>query len=59
MSELQEAMAELLAMYGEDAVLSAIATQLESNPETAHLADQLDEILLMQPESIQQALVAA
>jgi predicted transcriptional regulator with HTH domain len=59
MSELQNAIVQLLAMYGENAVLSAIATQLESDPETAHLADQLDEIRLMQPELIQQALVVA
>jgi hypothetical protein len=59
MSELQESIAQLLKRYGEDAVLSAIATQLESDPETAHLADQIDDIRLMQSESIQQALVAA
>jgi hypothetical protein len=56
---LQREVAQLLATHGTDAVLGAIAVQLESDPETTHLAEQIDEIRLVQPRSIQHALVTA
>lgn len=57
--ELQNEVAKLLRSYGEDAVLGAIAVHLESNPSTAHLAEQLDDMRLIQPQSMQQACATA